>query len=215
MTLLLQTRHLRLSAVRTPWFCMMTICILFVTIALRQYSTLQLSQSSGGWHILPSAPVLLLLSALPDLALRSPPPHTLTYPPGSVCSCSGAPAVKQQGSTGRQKPIFFFFLSCNAGCWLVWLFVASRLHVWPDTTGCGVKKKESTQMLLSGDVWDKLWQISLRWGWFYDIFCYSPVSALKNNHNGSSCEPLLCVSVDIRIGNCGRVENMLCQAWLN
>lgn len=58
----LSIKHLRLSAVRNVWLFMMTICILFVMIALHQYSPLQPSLGCGADIFPPSAPVLLLLS---------------------------------------------------------------------------------------------------------------------------------------------------------
>lgn len=102
-SLSLSIKYLQLSAVRDVWLFMMTICVLFVMIALHQHSTLQPSQSTVSDIFPPSARVLLLLSGLPDLAL--PPLLALSaHVQGLHLSTSG--------EAGGQAPIFF-----NTGCW--------------------------------------------------------------------------------------------------
>lgn len=127
-SLSLSIKHLQLSAVRNVWLFMMTICILFVMIALHQYSTLQPSQT----------PYLTYSPISPSSA--SPFRGFLI----SHCCCYWRCLLMCWGSScqtrgGWETNANLF----NTGCWALFgCFFAGRLHVWLDTTGCGVNKNQ-------------------------------------------------------------------------
>lgn len=91
----LSIKHSQLSAVTNIWLFMVTICILFVMIALHQYFPLQPSRNTIADTFLstppPSAPLLRLSGASWSRPAAAP---------GSACSCSGALAVTH-GEVGR------------------------------------------------------------------------------------------------------------------